>query len=466
MVVLIKIILAIPIIFSFLAVWRIESKWKIVFTPFMFLIYWQFVRILPAFFVADHYGMASDLQPLMVAVAAYISMIAGFVCAYFAKPVSPNYVLKFNILNTENYSVKSDRFNTGAVLLLSFFLILLGLWFYQGLPATISSVLGLFGSAGDDLARLVTQQRLELTKGAYFGGAYRGQGLIRSIMEFGWTFVCCYMAVFAAKSRTKKVWILFFLTIFLTWLFVAGDGTRGPFLYLLIVVLAANSMYKSLSLRFVMIVALMIFFFGIFLSLYSAKMYNILADPSRSFWMESITKITNRIFLGNALNDVQIIELVNSGEWDVRFGLAHIRNFITSIPGVTYGKPISYELFTYLNPESHRATFSSGTYLSVIYVDFSWYGVVFIYYMVGIFVGIVQKLIFTSKPSLFAISIAAVISSYSTRVMSSGFSGVISNFVVGIFLLLIFLFFRKILKISLRKQNIMSSNFCKTCQTI
>lgn len=460
MIIFLKIILATLVIISFLAVWRLESKWRIVITPFMFLMYFELIRILPAFFVADNIGIANDLFPLLVALTGYFFLLFGFVSAYFAKPNSSKRVLHFHAIQKYDNCSRSNKVDAGAILLLSFFLTGLGLFFYQGLPATINSVLGLLGGAGDELARMVTSQRLELTKGAYFGSAYRGQGLIRTVLEIGWTLVCCYTLLNAVNRKTSRGWMVFGLSIFLAWLFVAGDGTRGPYLHLLIVVIAAYSFYRALSVRFVFIAGFAIIVLAILLSSYSGKMFFILADPSRSFFSEAFSRIFSRIFLGNALNDVRIIELINSGEWEVRLGANHIRNFITSIPGIRYGKPLGYDLFIHLNPGSSRTTFASGTYLSHVFVDFAWFGIIFLNFIAGCFVGLIQRSIFLLKKSLWSISIAATLAFYAARVVSVGFNGVISNFVIILFLCICFYFFRSFMRIyysSQKKRSVVHS---------
>ena len=46
------------------------------------------------------------------------------------------------------------------------------------------------------------------------------------------------------------------------------------------------------------------------------------------------------------------------------YGYYNLRDTITSIPGLQFGKPLAYDLFIELNPTSSRTTFLTGTYLS------------------------------------------------------------------------------------------------------
>lgn len=427
---LVKFLAAVIVISIFLAVWSIESKRRIILTPFMLLMYFELVRILPAFFLADNYGVSGDLVPLMIALLAFISLALGFVCVYFSRSTSPNRVLQLS--QSREPIIRIKKKESLAVLILALLLIGLGLYFYQGLPVTVYSVYGVFTGDAADLARNVSGKRFELTKGAYFGEEYRGQGLIRTVQRIGWALICCYTLMIALQRKKIKSILIFISVLFLTWIFVAGPGERAPFLAVLIIVVAALSFRKALSFKFVFFAIFGIILLAIFLSVYSGKMYFLFAKENSlvSFMTKGISKISDRIFIANAMNDVRLIELVNSGEWNPEWGKYHIRDVITSLPGVQYGMPLSHKLHLYIKSGSGKSTFASGTYLSNVYADFSWYGVFPLFFLAGVFVGLIQFLIFNVKLTPWNISVAAVISYYSARVVSSGFNGVIASFVV------------------------------------
>lgn len=463
-----KIILAFLVSVSFLFLWRLESRCRFVLTPFLLLIYWQFIRILPTFFVADNYGLATDFIPLMVSIVAFFSLLIGFVFSYFFYRASSNQILNFNVQNNYNQYLKFNKIEFYAIILLSFLLIFLGLFYYQGFPATLYSVLGIFSEESNELARLVSSQRVDLTKGAYFGGEYRGQGLIRTILRIGWTLICCYSILIISTKKSIINFVFFTVSFFFAWLFVAGAGDRGPFLDLLIVVFVAYSYYRVPKLRFILLAMFVIIICAIALGSYSAKMHSLLMDSPGSFLYNSFSRILGRIVFGNAVHDVQIIELINNGKWDLRLGSNHIRDFITSLPGVRYGKPLSYDLFMYLNPGSKSTTFASGTYLSKVYVDFSFYGIFPLFFLCGFFVGIIQRFLFTLKPSLINISLAAIIAFYSSRVIASGFHSVIADFFIIFMIIVIHKYIKSILNSCLAFVKMSSSGnskfqYTRTC---
>jgi len=456
MILFVKISCFVIVAITFLAVWRIESKWRIILTPFMMLMYFELVRILPAFFVADAYGVSRDLVPLMIAVFAYLSLVTGFVCGYFYRPTSPDRVLLFSELKIPDLRVK--RKESFAVLVLVLLLIVLGLYYYQGLPATVDSLFGLFTGGSEDLIGVVGQNRFLLTKGAYFGEQYRGQGIIRVILRVGWSLVCCYTLMVALQHKNLISRLIFFFTILLTWTFVAGTGEREPFLYILLIVVGAFSFRKALSFRFTIFTIVGLIFIAVFLSMYSGKIYSLFAgnDSFIPFIKQAIHRIIDRILFGNAMYDVKLIDLINSGEWKIRWGANHLLSFINAIPGVQYGVPFGQELYLYLNPKSIRTISASGTYLQNVYVDFSWYGVFPIYFMAGAFVGLIQRWLLSVKPTPWKLSCVVVIFFNTVNVISSGFVGVIASFVIIAVLIgmhSIFIIFIRAMMISMGHPN-------------
>src|SRR5690606_18129962 len=112
---------------------------------------------------------------------------------------------------------------------------------------------------------------------------------------------------------------------------VAGDGTRGPFISVLLFAVVIYSLRKPLTMRGVLIVFSFVVLLGVGLSVYSAKMYFVSSDSN--FFGYATSRIIERIFMGNGVNDVHIVDLVNRGEMPLRWGQNHWREVLSAIPG-------------------------------------------------------------------------------------------------------------------------------------
>lgn len=212
----------------FLVVWRVESRWRFVLSPFIILMYHEFVRILPAFALSQSsvFHIASSNYPLIVATLAFFFLVFGFVCGYFYKPISSTRVLALTM--DRGPKLKLDRAETVGVFILAVLLVIMGLYFYDGIPLVAYSVKSLLiGAGGDEVAVAVRDMRYELTKSHYFGGKYRGQGIIRTVQFLGWSLICCYTLVTSMERQTIRAVMVFLFSFGIAWLFVAGDGTRG-----------------------------------------------------------------------------------------------------------------------------------------------------------------------------------------------------------------------------------------------
>jgi hypothetical protein len=436
----IEIIIFAMTIALFLAVWRMESKWRIVITPFIILMYYEFVRILPAFVFGQtsFVDIASSSYPLVVATLAFLFLVFGFIYGYFHKPTSSSRVLA--LTRGGGSKLKFERAEAKGVLFLAVLLILLGLYFYDGLPVTVYSLKSLIvGEGNEEQAMMVRNLRFELTKAHYFGGEYRGQGFIRTVQSLGWALVCCYTLVVSMERQTIRATMVFLFSLCIAWVFIAGTGARGPFLNLLIVLSIVYSIRRPLRLRGMLFLVFAITTTGILLSLYSTKGYLLLVGGESHFVKNLTVMILERIFFGNAVSDIHVIELVESGALELRLGAVHWRDAVSSIPGVRYGMPLAYELSYYINPRGASTTFATGTYLSKVYADFGAWGVPPMYFLLGWLVGLVQRWVFRPRHSAWPIAISALVVFISGSVVRIGIIGVVSNLVV--FAAIVFLYY-------------------------
>ena len=198
---LIKLVALVAVLAGFFGVWRMQSGWRLVVTPFLFLGYFELMRVLPPFFLADTYLVTESAGPLLAAVAAFGALLVGFVMAYGYRSVGRHYTSRLTQTNLPRLSrTAGDKVGAVAVLVV---LVATGMLLYGGLPPVGMAIAGMFSGGGEELASYVSDQRFELTKAAYFGGEYRGQGVLRGLQRTGWTIIICYAMLVWRDERTN-----------------------------------------------------------------------------------------------------------------------------------------------------------------------------------------------------------------------------------------------------------------------
>jgi len=429
---IIEMVIFVAAVVLFLAVWRLESRWRIVITPFLVLMYYEFIRILPAFVLSRSaiLDVARSYYPLYVAALAFLFVVFGFVFGYFYRSTSSARVLA----TTRDRGLKLKKPDCAEIIgvfVLVSVLVMVGLYFYRGIPLTIHSVMSQASGVGSDEAAMVMRdQRFELTKAHYFGGEYRGQGIIRKVLFWGWTLICCYALVVSLERRTIRTFIVFLFSFFTAWIFVAGDGARVSFLNLFIVLSIVYSIRRPFKLKGLLLLAGTIVAMAIMLSLYTTKGTQLAVHKNGDVVKSVTVMILQRILFGNAVSDIEVIELVETGVWNLRLGAIHLRDIITAIPGVQYGMPLSYELAQTVGRGGASKTFASGTYLSKAYADFGVWGIPLSYFFMGWLVGLVQRWVFRPQNSAWSIAISALIAFAFGSIVRYGFIGVMINLVV------------------------------------
>lgn len=426
-------LIAIPLfcLIGFLHVWRIESRRTIIFTPFLLLMINEFVRVMPAFIYAVIIDI-SDIYPLFVFFVGYIMLIIGFLCSirYFHyKSVIP----KLFFYKIIKYT--SERKIIYSIIFTTIVLILMGLYLYKGLPYTVDLIFSVFkGEVSHTFISDIGETRKEITKSHIFGGKDRGQGLIRVLMKIWWPIIVGLTLTTFWQIKSGKWLLASVILLILSFIFIAGDGTRGNFINTLIIYFIIYSYMHKLSFRFVITSWLIICIVGILMSMYSPKMDLIL--DQENFILNAMNQILNRIFIGNAINDIYAIEFVRNSIIDYKFGAIHFRDLVASIPGIPSGPPFAHELYTLLNPGGRQTTYATGTYLSKVYIDFGIMGVGIIYFLIGITIGIIQKNIFYFNKTNLSIVLIAILSLYFGNIVLIGPVGtgvsILSTFILYI----------------------------------
>ena len=376
--------------------WMKESGKRVVVSPFLFCLFLILVVGSGGFFVNRDDARINHLMLLLIWFLVYSSFLVGFFLAAYRKAAGKNHVYRFALEKKQWAPAVRDNIHIYYILTAMIFLV--GFLFFQGLPPTVGALGSLLlGSGGFDSAGLVSDGRFLLTKGAYFGEEYKGQGIFNAILHLLCSLHITYAALNIAVSYSRRAVVLLVLSVILAWLFVGGVGDRAPFLEIIIVASCAYSIANPVRIKYVLIVAIVLFVLAMLSSVYSNKAASLIHSSNGDVIEIMAASIFDRLTLGNSMNDVRVIELVETGEWELRGGAANFRNIVTAIPGVNYGVPVAYELFQYYNPASNATTFLSGTYLMNFYVDFGFLGSIIAYLSIGAFVGAAQRYMFLKR---------------------------------------------------------------------
>lgn len=416
----------------FLSLWLADSRGTWVVTPFLIFAAFEMISLWPSTISAYYTGLSSSAYPILVAGLGFASFLAGF--AFFrwlpgGRVRSPKTFLSLPI----QLPIPATNYIMGLALTT---LILLGMaWYrFQGIPPVIYFLLGQLGLASPVTTGFVQTSREFLNKAHFFGGQYRGQGLTTSFMHTGWPFLLAICLSIYDKTR-KKSWLLASILFFLfTFIFIAGEGTRSPFIFAMLYVLVVISMLKRLKTRFLVLIGVTLFAVTIVLSLSAGKIET--NDPNSSL-NYAIQRILTRIALDDGIDSVYVIEFVESGILDYRYGAVHWQKAILALPGPAGGLPFSRELSVLLHKKS-ATSFSSTTYLATLYIDFGLTGVMLGYLMIGCTIGLAQRILFSGKKTPLQLALVGYTTFYLGFMSLNGGIGFISSYVVVLAIYFIF----------------------------
>ena len=428
------------IFLSFYFAWKADSGGFLVFTPFLLFGMFELISLWPATIYAYYAGISRDEYPIFVAGIGFAFFIVGFVTfrwMKFGNSKRPGPFLQSPIVL--NLSQKS--YIWGSVVTAAF-LLALGLYLYRGLPPFTKYLLGMVPNATADY---VHESRMIFTKSHYFGGTYRGQGIIRSFMEVGWPFL--FVISMMLFIKTRKIFWLFFMFIFflVSAMYISGDGTRAPLIFFIIFLIIAVSLVTRVRIIKMVLLAVVIYVLMIALSLGSGKT----AIDTQDLILETVIKVffTDRnsplqriaTTKSNGVNTVQVIELVREGILDYQFGEIHAQKAVLALPGKAGGVPFSRKLSELLQKES-ATSFASTTYLATLFVDFGLLGVIFGYLVLGCLLGLVHQILFNSSKTPLNIVLISFAALYLGKMALNGFIGFFSSYVVVVAVWFIFCF--------------------------
>jgi len=248
--------------------------------------------------------------------------------------------------------------------------------YYKGLPPSFNIFVNFFsGRSVIDQLLGVSAYRAELTKSHYFGGEYSGQGAMKIVNEVLWQLIAVFMFIRAGLSEGRAPWVHFGIALILSVLFIYGVGAKAPVAFVFVGLLAATTF--CLRVKTATLLKMGFVFFALLVVIQSVQISRFHWEDTSSFFGEVIAAVFDRISQGNGYNSYRLIDLISSGVVDFLYGQEHLTKLLNSIPGVQYGTPFAHELY-FLTAETvkeGKTTYSSFSYLGVMYLDFGLVGV-------------------------------------------------------------------------------------------
>ncbi len=377
------------------AVWKRESRSRIILTPFLMFCANEVIRVWPAAIYARYAGISDGLYPTFVILSGTFAFVIGYVVAGDLIGWSKFSPLAFHMRPMMRATAGAHLIATGVCATL---LVLAALYFYQGLPPTVHSFTRLIteGYSGG-VAGFAAQEREKYTKSHYFGGEYRGQGVIREYTAIGWPLLATISLLLYLQRKSPFQLALTLALVVASLVFVAGDGTRGTFLWAMISLVITLSLVVKMRATTLLTVGAVLLM--LLLGLSSVKKFAGYAAEG-TFLKSGAKRIAERIFVGNGVNTVHVIELVNCGRLDLRRGTIHRTEMLNSLPSIRVGKPFSYDLYQILNPHGEGTTYCTMTYLGRLYGDFGWPGAAGGFFLAGIFTSLMTRFLFSRRKTV------------------------------------------------------------------
>jgi len=380
------------------AVWKRECGDRIIFAPFVVFCGLDLLMVWIAPIYARVTGISEDLYASLVILTSSLAFVLGYVLTHDLIGKRAANSLDFWKRPLVRGSPQAHVF---AILACSVLLIRLGWYYYEGAPPILTAITLLLTEGDDDgsVASFASEERFRLTKAHYFGGEYRGQGIVRQVMAVGWPLLASVSWLLFLQRRTLPRLLLSCLLVFACFVYIAGDGTRGPFLWSLVSIVIVLSLVVRIRLRTLLVIgtALLVLFFAL------STVKKIAAHARNGTLLTGgVSKLAERIFIGNGLNTVHAIELVRSGQIQMRYGEIHSMDIINALPGTTArdGTPFAYELFTILEPNKRGTTYLSTTYHGKLYGDFGWMGTVVGFFLLGMVLALSSHILFSLRKTV------------------------------------------------------------------
>lgn len=350
--------------------WRLDSRFALVLSPFMIFSAYFILRVVPGFYVGVNGRYDVNMHYIAILPVAY----GAFFFAYFFSGHRPldkivEYSLEVCQLSRRELE-KPVLFFMGIVVVSGFLL-------YKGIPPAINVAIEVASNSIDarEAAGIVSEARREISKGHVFNDESQGSGVFREIIFASAILMLAFASVYFFSAYGVRAGLLLFSTIFVAYVFVSGDGTRGRFVVVFTVVLIVFTVLRRVRLKHAVLGAALLLLVSVLLGSYTNKMALMFEDGA---WHEIIRAASERIFIGNSINDATAISAVESGSIELGYGYWIVRDFFAFIPGVNFDKPLAYYLYLY-EIGGTSTTYLTGTLIGRAFADGGLVGV-FVYF--------------------------------------------------------------------------------------
>lgn len=252
--------------------------------------------------------------------------------------------------------------------------------YYQGLPPYLDVIEPVLEGDVKGAMAYLSQERQTLTKSHYFGGSYRGQGMLAVVTQESWKYLMVFTALLASCTSRRSYKVMTLTVFVLSYAFVAGTSERGPFAWAVIAVLIAFSYTRRISMggwiQWAAAIGGILFLLTLMAPKYSLE---------GNIALNITDAIVSRILFGNGMSTFHIYDLVQNGTLTFQYGLEHLRVFLNALPGATNSVPLAHELLFLTNPHARpwMTTYLSHTYLGLIYLDFGVFGASIAFFVLG-----------------------------------------------------------------------------------
>ena len=390
-----------------------------------------------SFFIINSVGLAifksfdNNSESLVFVFIVYIAMLSFFFGYHLMPQRGSNRKL---FLSLKIFKLKSDNYYKRGFICLFLLVFAISLLFNGGFPELLLGLVEILSDSTDlstnESGSYLSEQRFMITKSHLYGGDYSGQGILKELQQTGWRFVTVFSLIGFIHWKNRFWRFSFIVSLILMILFLIGTGERAPLVFSILSLLIAYSFSKKLNIRQISVILFYAFTLLFLISIPMSRGVSELLNLES--YLELFKSLNNRIFMGNGIHDVEVIEWVNSGKLEIRYGLFHFEKLISSFPSVNVGTPLGNVISDLRG--SKLGVFSSGTYLGFVYADFSYIGVPILYFFMGLFIRNLNTMILATKKEILNISFIVLIIFTSGEMTSYGFIGFfVNSFIIFLF---------------------------------
>lgn len=423
-------VLHVMMVYLVVLCWKADSRYRIVFTPFVVYMLTDIVFSWNIWLLATETDVAVSGYAILVSLAATCSFCMGFLfCSKLVRDLCrfPRSCHQLDhYLGTPLRAGRNGFVYEVVVVAVAIIGIALGTIYYNGFPPTVRAMakMVIAQEISEEVQQIVTKGRRELTKGHFFGGEYRGQGVAKSFMVTAWEYALAIAMIMVVVNRHIR-WRMMAIVLFVgTFYYVAGTGERSKFVWALLTGLIALSFVVKVKVRSLLLVAVIAVNFLLLMTVLLHRYEAPQAD--KGLLVRVADSIVRRVVTGNKINNVRILNWLDDGTLRHTYGNSHLTDLLNVIPGVQV-LPLAHRIGEMVDPG--KTTYYSGTYLGTVYIDFGPAGVLLIYFVLGIVVKMVFYFILKLPKKIENISFQSLVILHLGKM--SMVSGLIS-FLVGI----------------------------------